>query len=202
MAPFIAFIISFYFTHRQIQKHIYINIIIISLIFVLSGLLGMPNWFSYASNRDAYLRYKFPDLALYYNNGKKFNKEDFIGKVTILDFWHKSCGLCFKQFPEIDDFNKKLDTNQIMLMVVNIPIYDTLEERKELDNMNYTFNKLSLGQPYSKIKDKLNIHGAPIIFVIDPEGYICYKGAFYNKPYILVNNINNIIKKIKKKFNH
>ena len=191
---------GYFFTLKRSRKIIYIRSLVASVLFIIFGLLFMHNWFSYASNKNAYMRYKFPDIRLYYKNGTKFNKKDFIGKITILDFWHKSCGLCFKQFPKVDNFYKSLDTNGIKLFAVNIPIYDTINERKILDETNYTFNKLSLGQTISVITEELRIRGVPIILVIDPEGFVCYEGAFFDDHYIFINNINNILNKIKKKY--
>lgn len=200
--PIIACIIGYMSNIKKSNKSAYLNIIEALLLFLLLSIPFMLNWFSYVINKNAYNRYKFPNIRLYYNNGSKFDNTNFIGKITILDLWHKSCGLCFKQFPKVENFYRSIDTNNIKLYAVNVPINDTMNERKVLDNMNYTFVKLSSGSTFLTCKKQLRIQAVPTIIIIDPEGYVFYEGSFEDDWFILINNINGIIKRIKKKYDN
>jgi thiol-disulfide isomerase/thioredoxin len=192
--PYITFTTGYLLNRKTYGKSVYINTLCVMLI-ISAGIFFMQNWLSYASNRKAYESYKFPELNFYYQNGDKFNIKDFRGKVILLDFWYKSCSVCIKQFPEIDEFSKSLDTTLVKLFVVNLPVYDTLNERKILDNMSYSFTKLNVGKTIAECKDSLRIYQAPVILVISPDGQVVYNGSFVTEKYILVNNIQRITRK-------
>jgi len=49
---------------------------------------------------------------------KKVSSSDFIGKLIILDFWSRGCGVCLEQMPHLDSLQRKFE-GKIQILLVN-----------------------------------------------------------------------------------
>ena len=133
-------------------------------------------------NRSAYgsftkeINIKSPRLTFYDSLGNRvvFNSSS---KDILLDFWNSGCKPCYKLFPDIENFYKKIDTGKIEIYVVHIPFKNQRIENTYhlLDNYKYEFKKL-----YSKNDDLLNVLGINFFptTIILKNGNIVYKGDF------------------------
>lgn len=133
-------------------------------------------------NKSAYgsftkeINIKPPSLTFYDSLGNRvvFNSSS---KEILLDFWNSGCKPCYKLFPDIEDFYKKIDTGKIDIYVVHIPFKNQRIENTYhlLDNYKYRFKKI-----YSKDDNLLNVLGINFFptTIILKNGNIIYKGDF------------------------
>lgn len=76
-----------------------------------------------------------PDFTLDLLDGDRFQVSQQKGKVLVLDFWATWCGPCLQAMPVIDKTVAKFDSQQVMLVAVNMqetadPIRKTLQRLK------------------------------------------------------------------------
>ena len=111
-------------------------------------------------------------------DGNTITRNDFEGKYVVLDFWHTSCGVCFKKFPEFEEFYVKYLLNRdVDLYSVNIKL--TRDKEGEsfalIFDLRYSFPVLQGGQP----EEAMNIFGVtyyPTVIILNPEGYVIFRG--------------------------
>lgn len=128
--------------------------------------------------------------------------EDFSGKVVVLDLWTTSCKVCFEKFPDFEKFY--LDNqgrSDIIIYSVNLP-----ENNQEIEVIYGVINKLDYKFPiliskksYNFYNEMYNINGVPSIMVLNKNGKMVYNSNFNNNPFVLVNNLQNLVDKLAEK---
>ncbi|WP_336515338.1 TlpA disulfide reductase family protein [Pollutibacter soli] len=105
-----------------------------------------------------------------------FSRQDFHGKLTVLDFWNTSCGICFRKFPILDSLNKKYKNSGVSFYSVNVPIKDEHEPKSEsmITKFNYSFGNLFLTE--KRFGDSFNIKFFPTTLVVNEKEEIIYRG--------------------------
>ena len=54
-----------------------------------------------------------------YQNQMRADSINFRGKVTLLDFWYKSCYPCLKAIPALEKLRNKYDTGKLQIIGIN-----------------------------------------------------------------------------------
>jgi len=97
---------------------------------------------------------------------------DFKGKWLILDFWNRTCSVCIKRFPKLNNLQQEFGAQlQVLLVGTNDQKYN--KGIKDLFERIKVIQKLALPIAYDSVLVKqLSIQGAPYIVVIDPKGIV------------------------------
>ena len=103
--------------------------------------------------------------------GQKVIKNNFKGKVTVINFWATWCPPCVKEIPSLNRLNKKMKGQAFELISINYA-----EDRKTiLDFMKKVKVDFPvLLDPNGSFAKKWNVIAYPSTFVIDSKGNIKY----------------------------
>ncbi|MEJ5145301.1 TlpA family protein disulfide reductase [Sphingobacterium sp. MYb388] len=154
------------------------------------------------------IKEKAPDFLITDAKGKSYRLADFKGKYLILDFWATWCGPCKKSFPAmqqaVNKFEKDTDVKFLFIHTwerSKNPIEDAVTYLRE---NNYTFDLyMDLKDDKTRVNPAISqfgVDGIPAKFVIDPQGFIRYRGAgFDGGDDTLVSELSAIIEYIKRK---
>jgi thiol-disulfide isomerase/thioredoxin len=97
----------------------------------------------------------------------------------VFDFWSTSCGVCFREFPELDILYQKYRYREdIAVYAVNLPIRrDTREKILETidQHVNYSFPVLLAGED-SDYGKQFKMNGVPHLMIIDKNGRVAFNG--------------------------
>jgi len=108
----------------------------------------------------------------------------FVGEqadLWVLDFWHTSCGSCFRKFPDLQKLSDAYkESETVKVLAVNIPL--------KRDRENASFDLLAAeGYDFknivaldSSLHKKLGIRVFPTTLLLDRHGYIHFRGDVKN----------------------
>lgn len=100
-------------------------------------------------------------------------------KYIVLDFWTAFCGVCFRKFPELDNVNRKYQSNrQVMVWAINLPLANDSSKYERAAEMKqkYTFQNTFADSTAWEVFD---ISGVPTILVIKNDEVV-FKGDIEN----------------------
>lgn len=100
------------------------------------------------------------------------------GKITVLDFFTVSCGVCYAEFPYLQkDYSKYSNNENVSFIAVNIPYKrdSELTATDLLKGMHYTF---PIVIAHHKEDSIFKIHGYPTVLIIRGNS-IFYRGDIY-----------------------
>ena len=110
-------------------------------------------------------------ISLYDTNGKSFKKNQYQGKVTVINFWATWCPPCVEEIPSLNRLKQKMKGKDFELISINYA-----EDKKIIDafmkQVNVEFTVL-LDQDGNFAK-KWNVISYPSTFIIDKNGVIKY----------------------------
>lgn len=104
------------------------------------------------------------------NFGKNvvLSKNDFVGKLVVMDFWIKNCGPCMESFPKLKALQNKYGKDKFQLLSIN-----SYDDKKDVEfflkQEKPTYLMLYEGQ---KLAQKLGINSYPTIVIIDKTGKV------------------------------
>lgn len=112
-----------------------------------------------------------PDFRLPDLNGQEVTLSQFRGKVVFLNFWATWCPPCIEEIPSINALQKKVQSNDFVILVVNIDQTDRENIKKFVDSRGLDFRVLL--DPKSDVSaSKYGITGVPETFLIDRNGIV------------------------------
>lgn len=131
-----------------------------------------------------YIGKKAPEFKL---ENFEFSNQDFLGKLTVLNFWFAGCNPCMAEIPALNNVKKEFDENE------NIQFIAFSIDPKLNSHENYDFEHFTVSK---EIAEKFFVFAYPRTFVIDKNGIIqdCFIGASVNENKLLETNL---IEKIK-----
>ena len=104
-------------------------------------------------------------------SGKIFNRADFTGKVTIINFWASWCPPCVEEIPSLNRLRAKMQGKNIELISINYA--ESAHQIKTfMDQVAVDFPVLI--DPEGQTAGKWNVVAFPSTFVIGPDGEIYY----------------------------
>lgn len=114
--------------------------------------------------------FKFNNVEHYSKN--KVSLSDFKGKWLILDFWNRTCSVCIKGFPKLNDLQNEFG-NKLQVLLVGINNYKYNKDIKGLFERIRVRQSLTLPIAYDSVMvNQLNVKTVPYIVVIDPKGIV------------------------------
>jgi thiol-disulfide isomerase/thioredoxin len=182
------------------KKHVAL-VLSIYLIFTAFNFILMMNWSEYLHSRNDVLTEIHFKENINTPNGELIQNVAFKNKIIVLDLWTTSCSVCFKKFPELENFhNKNKDRNDIEIYALNLPLkrQELSEIKNVIKQLEYDFPFLISENTFSHFRETYNINGVPSVIVLNKKGKIVYNSSFNNNPLIFVNNLQSIVDEISK----
>jgi thiol-disulfide isomerase/thioredoxin len=112
-------------------------------------------------------------------DGRKFKLSEYRGRVVVLDFWASWCGPCMQMVPHERAMAQRLKGKPFALVGVNADEVKAAAKRA-VAKENMTWRSFwNGGGSESGIAATWNVHGWPMIYVLDPKGTIRFKQDGY-----------------------
>jgi thiol-disulfide isomerase/thioredoxin len=107
-------------------------------------------------------------------------REDWLGRVVVVDFWAVWCRPCLASSPQVQDLHERYEADDRVLVVAahaddGAPENPTAHARSR----GMTYPVIDRGQ---HIKLAMEVYGLPTFVVLDPEGREAFKHAGYLGP--------------------
>ena len=108
--------------------------------------------------------------------GKEYKLSDFKGKYVLIEFSASWCGWCKKEIPYLKKVYEENKDKNFVLLTINL---DESKKKWEDDvkEMNLPWPVISDLKAFKgEVPQAFNVHGIPMIYLINPEGKIEQKG--------------------------
>lgn len=129
-----------------------------------------------------------------YKNKMAPDSTNFIGNVTILDFWYRACFPCMKGIAMLDSIGEKYPNNLIQIISVNA--YDNNE--KGISKLPKFLEYNPIHNPIFLVDDEVpkayHVYAWPTFYIINKEGKIVYSHIGWNED--LFNDLSKVIDKL------
>ncbi len=110
-----------------------------------------------------------PSLIITTINGQTFNLSEKKGKVILINFWAKWCGVCLKEMSFLDELNKELKGKNFEIIGLNT------ERKRHKEKVAALSAKLSYQNAIFAEAEKTNLeepNSLPTIYIINKDGKI------------------------------
>lgn len=170
-------------------------------LFIVGGYIFMCNWLHYVFNKKHVLQTEqLSDIQIWDFSDNEIKLEKMENKVIILDFWNIHCGVCFRQFPDLEKINNYYHNKEVVVYAVYVPWHyededNNLENRlKRIEAQNFTFNVVKTD---TATANKIGIKAVPHLLVFDKNKKIALDSnlEFFEKRFIM-NDIYSVIDKL------
>lgn len=111
---------------------------------------------------------KTPDFSLQDLNGKKFELNQFKGKVIFLNFWATWCSPCKEEMPSMEVLHQQFKEKKFILLAISVDYGGQKSVKEFINKYQYTFPILL--DPNGKTLDLFQVKGIPATFIIDKKG--------------------------------
>ena len=118
-----------------------------------------------------------PEFSLLTADGKsKLGPSDFRGKVLVIDFWASWCGPCRAENPNVKKVYEKYKSKGLEIIGVSLDVkVDAWRKAIETDGLPW-LHMSDLKGWNSIVTDVYQIHGIPMLFVLDENNRIVGEG--------------------------
>ncbi|MGH9945751.1 MAG: TlpA family protein disulfide reductase [Pyrinomonadaceae bacterium] len=110
--------------------------------------------------------------------GRIVSHEEFSKRITLLDFWHTRCGVCFAKFPKLQElYDKYKDDPMVAIYAVNKPLDEDGPDQafRLIREKGYSFPVVL---PKDKeLPEKWGVKYYPTTFIIDQNRGVVFKGG-------------------------
>ena len=115
---------------------------------------------------------KAPDFRVTTEDGKTITRDDFGGKVLVLNFWATWCPPCVEETPSLSEFARQTAKDGVVVLAVSI---DKSEQayRRFLQQVRPGF--LTTRDPEADIPTRFGTFKWPETYVIDRQGRVRQK---------------------------
>jgi thiol-disulfide isomerase/thioredoxin len=135
-------------------------------------------------------------------DSSSINKNQFLGKIVLIEYWHIKCGACKLQFQLLDELQKQYlrDTN-VAIVAINCGLYDSFSDFKKFGETKFKYDFTLLYENDANTYRKLNFNSSPHTFLLDKKGKIERYFSGYSKvdhnvvKNKIINDINSLNKK-------
>ena len=134
----------------------------VSLIIVLSGLLGM-------AARPPLIGSPAPEIVLKDLQGRDVKLSDLRGKVVLVNFWATWCKPCKEEMPAMQASYDKLRDKGFVVLAVN-ELEDTARVAEHIRTHGHTFEVVM--DHNNQVANMYGVVGLPASFLIDPQGIV------------------------------
>jgi thiol-disulfide isomerase/thioredoxin len=123
-----------------------------------------------------------PEIEAADLNGKKFKLSDSRGKICALSFWASWCGPCMQMVPVERALFDRLHGESFALIGVNGDgMLADAKRAMAREKMAWPSFWNGAGGPKGPISEAWNVHGWPMIFILDANGVIRFKLEGYGE---------------------
>lgn len=148
--------------------------IIAALLMVVNDIRSQNNPLNSAetvTNPSALLNFAAPEFTLNDLSGQPVALSDYRGKILFLNFWQTTCPPCIEEMPDFIAFMQD-QPDDVTWLTVNFGENERLvrEFFAEYDLLGIP----TVMDNNSDVRYRYGVYGAPVTFVIDPEGVIQY----------------------------
>ena len=113
-----------------------------------------------------------PDFKITADNGKTFTREDFGGKILVLNFWASWCGPCVSEAPSLEAFAQTYQSKGVVVLGISIDRNETLYNRFK---QHFQVSFPTARDPESNISASYGTFQIPETYVIDRQGKVLEK---------------------------
>jgi len=113
-----------------------------------------------------------PDFTITADNGRTITRENFGGRLLVLNFWATWCAPCLEELPSLNQFAKEMAGSGVVVLGVSM---DTKAEayRAFLNRTQVSF--LTARDPGAKISADYGTFKYPESYIIDSNGKVLQK---------------------------
>jgi cytochrome c biogenesis protein CcmG, thiol:disulfide interchange protein DsbE len=140
-----------------------IGLLTIALCWVVAGTL---------SERVITVGDRAPDFSIVTDSGRTVTRENFGGRVLVLNFWATWCPPCIEEMPSLDQFQKRLAANGVVVVGVSV---DRNEKAYKafLDRAKVSFQ--TARDPEARISADYGTFKYPETYIINSKGEVIEK---------------------------
>lgn len=123
------------------------------------------------TNPAALINSVAPEFELNDLNGQPVAISDYQGKILFLNFWQTTCPPCIEEMPDFLEFMED-QPDDVTWLTVNFEETDQMVREFFAE---YDFLGIPTVMDYnSDVRYRYGVFGAPVTFIIDPDGVIQY----------------------------
>jgi thiol-disulfide isomerase/thioredoxin len=181
------------FLYYKSDKIIGVTVTALAMCFILYVFFeGYERWIHYLNYGTFYytVSEEVPEFNLIQPNGKIFTKKDLYVKTVVFDFWSTGCGVCFRQFPVLQEkYIKYSDTPGVEFYAVNIPMRSDSIGVAEKIMSEYPYSFPILIARNDSLAKLFKVFCFPTVIIIRNGKEIVFRGD--------IEGVDAIIEKIK-----
>jgi len=113
-----------------------------------------------------------PDFSITADNGRTITRAEFGGKLLVLNFWASYCAPCIEELPSLDQFQRELADQGVVVLGVSID-KDPKAYKRFLNKYNVSF--LTARDPDNKINSEYGTFKIPETYLINRDGKVVGK---------------------------
>jgi peroxiredoxin len=113
-----------------------------------------------------------PDFSITADNGRTISRANFGGKLLVLNFWASYCEPCIEELPSLDQFQRELANQGVVVLGVSID-KDPKAYKRFLRKYNVSF--LTARDPDNKINAEYGTFKIPETYIINRDGRVVGK---------------------------
>ena len=138
-------------------------------------LLGAFAWVIYDSIHERIVQPgdPAPDFSITADNGRTITRSEFGGKLLVLNFWASWCAPCIEEVPSLDQFQRELAGQGVVVLGVSIDKRSKKLTSDFLDKYNVSF--LTARDPDNTINAKYGTFKIPETYMINRDGKVVGK---------------------------
>jgi cytochrome c biogenesis protein CcmG, thiol:disulfide interchange protein DsbE len=115
---------------------------------------------------------KAPNFRITNDRGRTFTRDDFGGKLLVLNFWASWCPPCVEETPSLNEFTRQFGQQGVVVLGVSIDRNEALY-KKFIDRFHVAFN--TARDPEADISTSYGTFQIPETYLIDKTGHVVQK---------------------------
>lgn len=147
-----------------------------SLWVTTSGYVSWGNKVFYGSYSGS-VNEKILPFTLVTADGQTVSSTSMKGKYVVFDFWNTGCGVCFRKFPQLQQYHTRYQKNEnVKFFAVNIPMTRDKpgQATTVLAKKGYTFPTLFAES--QSLASLFKVNSFPTVVIMDPSQHVIYRG--------------------------
>ena len=122
--------------------------------------------------------------------GDSLSLSSMKGKYVLLDFWFIGCGSCLQSIPGLNTLYDSYGNSKLEVIGINSYSKDREAIQRYCSSNEMKYRNVWNGDP---VTDAYRVKGAPIFFLINPEGIIVYTQVGHDEKK-LISNVESFLK--------